>query len=72
MPGVRDPRNLRETVAALSADPEATTERIRRAQQELISKDLTTRGFARQHVVLTHQMLHDAAMKEEVTPLARA
>ena len=33
---------------ALGADPEGTTTaRIRRAQQELASKDLTTRGFAR-------------------------
>jgi len=62
---VHDPRNLRETVAALGADPKGTTERIRRAQQELVSKDLTTRGFARQHVVLTHQMLGGA-------PLTRA
>jgi glycosyltransferase involved in cell wall biosynthesis len=69
---VHDPRSLRETVAALGADPEATTERIRRAQRELTSKDLTTRGFARQHVVLTQQMLRDADIKEGVAPLARA
>ncbi len=69
---VHDPRSLRETVAALGADPEATTERIRRAQRELTSKDLTTRGFARQHVVLTQQMLRDADIKEGIAPLARA
>ncbi|WP_174363891.1 glycosyltransferase [uncultured Caballeronia sp.] len=69
---VHDPRSLRETVAALGADPEGTTERIRRAQQELTSKELTTRGYARQHVTLTHQMLRDAAMRESVTPMARA
>jgi glycosyltransferase involved in cell wall biosynthesis len=69
---VHDPRSLRETVAALGADPEGTTQRIRRAQQELVSKDLTTRGFARQHVMLTHQMLRNAALSEELTPLARA
>ncbi|WP_156393187.1 glycosyltransferase [Burkholderia sp. Leaf177] len=69
---VHNPGALREIVAALGADPEGTTERIRRAQQELVSKELTTRGYARQHVVLTQQMLRNAEMKEGVTPLARA
>jgi glycosyltransferase involved in cell wall biosynthesis len=69
---VHDPRSLRETVAALGADPEGTTERIRCAQRELVSKDLTTRGFARQHVMLTHQMLHKAESSERVESLARA
>ncbi|MEA3112232.1 MAG: hypothetical protein QOG58_2031, partial [Caballeronia sp.] len=39
---VHDAQSLRETVAALGADPEGTTARIRRAQRELVSKDLTT------------------------------
>jgi glycosyltransferase involved in cell wall biosynthesis len=69
---VHDPQSLRETVAALGADPEGTTKRIRRAQQELVSKDLTTRGFARQHVMLTHQMLRDAESSEKAMPLVRA
>jgi glycosyltransferase involved in cell wall biosynthesis len=69
---VHDPRSLRETVAALGADPEGTTERIRRAQRELVSKDLTTRGFARQHVMLTHQMLRNEESSERVEPLVRA
>jgi len=69
---VHDAQSLRETVAALGADPEGTTERIRRAQQELVSKDLTTRGFARQHVMLTHQMLREAESDERVEPLVRA
>ena len=69
---VHDPRSLRETVAALGVDPEGTTERIRRAQRELVSKDLTTRGFARQHVMLTHQMLRHEESSERVEPLVRA
>jgi hypothetical protein len=56
----------------LGADPEGTTERIRRAQRELVSKELTTRGFARQHVTLTHQMLHETGSSERVESLARA
>ncbi|MFK4555620.1 glycosyltransferase involved in cell wall biosynthesis [Caballeronia udeis] len=68
---VHDAPGLRETVAALGADPEGTTERIRRAQQELVSKDLTTRGFARQHVMLTHQMLREAQPDERAESLAR-
>ncbi|SAL52856.1 glycosyl transferase [Caballeronia sordidicola] len=68
---VHDPHSLRETVAALAADPDGTTARIVRAQQELVSKELTTRGYARQHVALTHQMLRDAAFREGVTSLAR-
>jgi hypothetical protein len=63
---------LRETVAALGADPEGTTARIRRAQRELVSKDLTTRGFARQHVMLTHQMLHKTGSSERVESLVSA
>jgi glycosyltransferase involved in cell wall biosynthesis len=69
---VHDAQSLREAVAALGADPEGTTKRIRRAQQELISKDLTTRGFARQHVMLTHQMLCDAESSESAAPFVRA
>jgi len=69
---VHDAQSLRETVAALGADPEGTTARIRRAQRELVSKDLTTRGFARQHVMLTHQMLREAQSNERAESLARA
>jgi len=69
---VHDAQSLRETVAALGADPEGTTKRIRRAQQELVSKDLTTRGFARQHVMLTHQMLRRTQSNERAESLARA
>ncbi len=69
---VHDAQSLRETVAALGEDPEGTTKRIRRAQQELVSKDLTTRGFARQHVMLTHQMLRDAESNERAGSLAGA
>ncbi|WP_299715923.1 glycosyltransferase [Caballeronia sp.] len=69
---VHDAQRLRETVAALGADPEGTTARIRRAQQELVSKDLTTRGFARQHVMLTQQMLRQAQSNEREESLARA
>jgi glycosyltransferase involved in cell wall biosynthesis len=69
---VYDPRSLRERVAALGADPQGTTERIRRAQQELILKDLTTRGYARQHVMLTHKMLRHASSSETVSSLIRA
>ena len=68
---VHDAQSLRETVAALGADPEGTTARIRRAQRELVSKDLTTRGFARQHVMLTHQMLLDSESSEKAMPLVR-
>ncbi|KLU24288.1 hypothetical protein EOS_21005 [Caballeronia mineralivorans PML1(12)] len=63
---------MREAVAALGANPAGTTERIRRAQRELVLKDLTTRGFARQHVMLTHQMLHKAESSGRVESLARA
>jgi hypothetical protein len=38
----------------------------------LVSKDLTTRGFARQHVMLTHQMLREAQSNERAESLARA
>ena len=69
---VHDAQSLRETVAALGADPEGTTKRIRRAQQELVSKDLTTRGFARQHVMLTHEMLRAAQSNERAGSLAGA
>ena len=69
---VHDAQSLRETVAALGADPEGTTARIRRAQQELVSKDLTTRGFARQHVMLTRQMLRQAQASERAESLTRA
>jgi glycosyltransferase involved in cell wall biosynthesis len=69
---VHDPRSLREAVAALGADPEGTTERIRRAQRELVLKDLTTRGFARQHVMLTHRMLRNEESSERVEPLVSA
>jgi glycosyltransferase involved in cell wall biosynthesis len=69
---VHDSRSLRETVAALGADPEGTTGRIRRAQRELVSKDLTTRGFARQHVMLTYQMLRNEESSERVEPLVSA
>jgi glycosyltransferase involved in cell wall biosynthesis len=69
---VHDAQSLRETVAALGADPEGTTQRIRRAQQELVSKDLTTRGFARQHVMLTQRMLRQAHESERSEALARA
>jgi glycosyltransferase involved in cell wall biosynthesis len=69
---VHDAESLRETVAELGADPEGTTKRIRRAQHELVSKDLTTRGFARQHVMLTHQMLRQAQAGERAESLARA
>ncbi|KLU27674.1 hypothetical protein EOS_03445 [Caballeronia mineralivorans PML1(12)] len=63
---------MREAVAGLGANPASTTERIRRAQRELVSKDLTTRGFARQHVMLTYQMLRNEESSERVEPLVSA
>ena len=65
----QDARSLRDTVVAMAADPTGTTERIRRAQHELVSKDLTTRGFARQHVMLTHQMIEAVAASETMARL---
>jgi len=54
---VHDAQSLRETVAALGGDSEATIAQIRRAQ-ELVSKDLITCSFARQRVMLTHSIHH--------------
>jgi len=62
---------LHACVTLLAARPDATTEKIRRAQQEFIFKDLTTQAFARQHVTLTRSLLQGAGWREDLLPRSR-
>ena len=61
---VHDVSALRACVASLAASPERTTATIRSAQEELVAKDFTTRGFARQHVDLTNGLLQRAELAD--------
>jgi glycosyltransferase involved in cell wall biosynthesis len=66
-----DPAALRECIAALAARPAATLEKIRRAQQEFVYKDLTTQAFARQHVTLTRALLQGPEWRTDLLPRSR-
>jgi glycosyltransferase involved in cell wall biosynthesis len=52
-----NPDALRQRVASLADQPDTATEQMRRAQQEFLSRDLTTQAFARQHVTLTRSLM---------------
>lgn len=52
-----DASALREAVSDLAKDPDATLQKTLRATQRLVQSDYTTENFARQHVILTEQLL---------------
>lgn len=66
-----DARALHECVALLGAQPGAAAEKIRHAQQEFVSRDLTTQAFARQHVALTRELLQGAERRADLLPHSR-
>ncbi|CAG4891576.1 glycosyltransferase [Paraburkholderia saeva] len=67
-----DPTAMREQAAFLVREPGVVTEQMRRAQQEFMQKDLTTRAFADQHVMLTRALLdRPIACTDEPLPQSR-
>jgi glycosyltransferase involved in cell wall biosynthesis len=52
-----DPQALRDAVDRLVAFPDATLRQAQAAVQQLLSRDLTTRQFAMQHVRITQDLL---------------
>ncbi|MDE1184668.1 glycosyltransferase [Paraburkholderia sp.] len=63
---VHSPDAIRRVVDSLAEAPEETLAQAVRAQRELAEKDLTTQGFAKQHVTLTDVLIDGAARREEM------
>lgn len=63
-----DAEALRDAVASLTNDPAATLQKTLRATQRLIHSAYTTENFARQHVILTEQLLLERGLKGDSVP----
>lgn len=55
------PSQIREAILTLSCSPAVCLARVILAQEQLITRELTTRGFAKRHVMLTERLLSMAA-----------
>lgn len=63
---------LRAAIHAIAQTPAAALEKALSAQKQLVALDLTTRGFARRHVLLSKQVLPETLRQNQPIPFHSA